>query len=190
MQDRLNELGLNYAVIKAGPHTQQNLHDDFGIVVKKTNVNTGRVRNVTGPADLHITLLAGKKEGERGEELYLQGHIFVEKVLKGDGSNPDEFDYKLLEDPRSRKHLLPGDTVTSSEEWFLTPNTHIVSSPAPELKLTNGGETGLEAASTNQPQIAVIQHRIIPLVILLSLCNPTILLSNRYTASSLQFTYK
>ncbi|KAJ4399515.1 hypothetical protein N0V85_006000 [Neurospora sp. IMI 360204] len=69
IRERLRELrpDFNYAVVRAGPHHRQNKHDRLGNVIRKTSRRTGRPYNATNPADLHITLHAGKK-GEKGEE--------------------------------------------------------------------------------------------------------------------------
>ncbi|KAK3334357.1 hypothetical protein B0H65DRAFT_437157 [Neurospora tetraspora] len=73
IRQSLSRLGLDYAVVRTGPHEDQNLHDELGTVRKRTDAVSGRVSNETSPADLHVTLYAGKKDGMRGEELSNSG---------------------------------------------------------------------------------------------------------------------
>ncbi|EAA29864.1 hypothetical protein GE21DRAFT_3850 [Neurospora crassa] len=149
IRQRLSLLGLDYAVVRTGPHEDQNLHDELGTVRKQTNVITGRVSNETLPADLHVTLYAGRKNGMRGDELYLQGHIYLQKVLRGNGENKEEYDYEFLSDPSKRKYVLWGERPRS-EEWWLTPNTYPASSgPAPVLGLAAGTTEDLEKATAS-----------------------------------------
>lgn len=59
--------------------------------------------------------------------------------------NREEFDYRYWKDPSTRKYLLPDDKVGGSEEWFLTPNAHIVSSGAAlVLAVTSRGGAGAD----------------------------------------------
>ncbi|KAK3334373.1 hypothetical protein B0H65DRAFT_566462 [Neurospora tetraspora] len=124
IRERLRGLGpgVDYAVVRAGPHDTQNEHDELGTVVRWTNNRTGRTYNVTSDADLHITLYAGMKNGKRGDELYFQGHIYLEKKQRPDSDDSGDFDYVYLADPSTRLYPKPGEPP-ASEEWHYTTNT-------------------------------------------------------------------
>ncbi|KAK3334356.1 hypothetical protein B0H65DRAFT_447022 [Neurospora tetraspora] len=91
--------------------------------IRVTNATTNRTSNATIPADLHVTLLVGKKTGARGEELYLQGHIYIETVQRPGSDDEEEWEYVYLADPSRRQYPKPGEPPVS-EEWWLTENTH------------------------------------------------------------------
>lgn len=99
------------------------------------------------PDDLHITLIIGKKEVDGGgDELYLQGHVYLEKTLRGDGSNRDEYDHAFLSDASKRRD------GKLCEEWHYTRGASPKSSdraPPLALKPRTQNVNGLEEATAN-----------------------------------------
>ncbi|KAK3334377.1 hypothetical protein B0H65DRAFT_553716 [Neurospora tetraspora] len=99
IRECLTLLGPVYAVVRSDPHEDQNEHDEFG-------------RNASSC----------------GEELYLQGHIYLEKILRSDGKNVEEFDYQYPANPSTRKYHHRWGEKPASEEWWYTQTTYKVSS--------------------------------------------------------------
>ncbi|KAL0474080.1 hypothetical protein QR685DRAFT_542555 [Neurospora intermedia] len=76
-------------------------HGELGTVLRYTDGWTGRQHNMITDADPHITLYVGKQRGKRGQELLLQGHIYLEKVQE-DKEDAGEWHYSYLADPTKR----------------------------------------------------------------------------------------